>query len=104
MGANAAERAELVIVTDDNPRSEDPAAIRSELVAGAQSAGHAIVVEVGDRREAIRTAVRAARTGDAVVIAGKGHEQGQEIDGVVHPFSDRDELAAALTAVADVHR
>ncbi len=57
------------------------------------------MVEVGDRREAIRTAVRAARPGDAVVIAGKGHEQGQEIDGVVHPFSDRDELEAALSAL-----
>ena len=99
MGANAAERAELVIVTDDNPRTEDPAAIRSELLFGARSAGHATVVEVGDRREAIRTAVRAARPGDAVVIAGKGHEQGQEIDGVVHPFSDRDELQAALSAL-----
>jgi UDP-N-acetylmuramoyl-L-alanyl-D-glutamate--2,6-diaminopimelate ligase len=100
MGANAAERAELVIVTDDNPRSEDPAAIRAELLAGARAVGHGTVVEVGDRREAIRTAVRSARPGDAVVIAGKGHEQGQEIDGVVHPFSDRDELFAALSSLA----
>lgn len=99
MGANAAERAELVIVTDDNPRSEDPASIRAELLSGARAAGHATVIEVGDRREAIRTAVRAARPGDAVVIAGKGHEQGQEIDGVVHPFSDRDELETALSAL-----
>jgi UDP-N-acetylmuramoyl-L-alanyl-D-glutamate--2,6-diaminopimelate ligase len=104
MGANAAERAELVIVTDDNPRSEPPEAIRAELLAGARAAGHATVVEVVDRRDAIRTAVRAARPGDAVVIAGKGHEQGQEISGVIHPFSDRDELAAALSSLVGADR
>ncbi len=95
MGHEAAHGADLVIVTDDNPRSEDPAAIRAEVLAGA-TGGPAQVVEVGDRRAAIVAAVAAARTGDAVLIAGKGHEQGQDVDGVVHPFSDVDELAAAL--------
>ena len=59
------------------------------------------MLEIGDRRAAIAAAVAAARTGDAVVIAGKGHELGQEIAGVMHPFSDRDELLAALTAATE---
>ncbi len=97
MGAEAAARADLLIVTDDNPRSEDPAAIRAQVLAGAHGAvGTARIEEIGDRRAAIRAAVGAARSGDAVVIAGKGHELGQDVGGVVHPFSDRDELAAAL--------
>jgi UDP-N-acetylmuramoyl-L-alanyl-D-glutamate--2,6-diaminopimelate ligase len=100
MGAEAARRAELVIVTDDNPRSEDPAAIRAEVLGGARSVAGGQVLEIGDRREAITAAVRAARPGDAVLIAGKGHEHGQEIAGVVHPFSDREELAAALALVS----
>ena len=96
MGQVAAAGADLVVVTDDNPRSEDPAAIRAQVLAGARSGGGTTVREIGDRREAIAQAVRAAGPGDVVVIAGKGHEQGQEVAGVVHPFSDRDELAAAL--------
>ncbi len=97
MGAEAAARADLLIVTDDNPRSEDPAAIREQVLAGARGARtHARIEQIGDRRAAISSAVAAARSGDAVVIAGKGHELGQEIAGVVHPFSDRDELTAAL--------
>jgi len=106
MGAEAVTRADLLIVTDDNPRSEDPALIRAQLLAGALApadygvigVGRAEVMEIGDRRAAIRAAVQAAGPGDAVVIAGKGHELGQEIAGVKHPFSDRDELLAALTA------
>jgi UDP-N-acetylmuramoyl-L-alanyl-D-glutamate--2,6-diaminopimelate ligase len=104
MGAEAAARADLLIVTDDNPRSEDPAEIRAQILAGAQPPNgsadgppRAEVLEIGDRRKAIRAAVAAARTGDAVVIAGKGHELGQDVAGVVHPFSDRVELMAALT-------
>lgn len=101
MGAEAARRADLLIVTDDNPRTEDPAVIRAEMMAGAlevpeQQRGK--VTEVGDRREAIGTAVDLARSGDVVVVAGKGHETGQEVDGVVHPFSDRDELELAIRA------
>ncbi len=88
MGEIAARLADVVIVTDDNPRTEDPAAIRAAVLAGT-SDGTADVSEVGDRRLAIRDAVRRAASGDVVLIAGKGHESGQEIDGVVHPFDDR---------------
>ena len=99
MGAAAAQRADLLVITDDNPRSEDPAAIRAAMRAGAEDAlGRGEVVEVGDRRQAIVTAVRSARPGDVVVVAGKGHETGQEVAGVVHPFSDRDELESAIRA------
>jgi UDP-N-acetylmuramoyl-L-alanyl-D-glutamate--2,6-diaminopimelate ligase len=98
MGEIAARLADVVVVTDDNPRSEDPAAIRAEVLAGtrAVSAG-AEVHEVGDRREAIALAVSLAREGDCLVVAGKGHETGQEVGGHKHPFDDRDELRAALT-------
>lgn len=104
MGAEAARRADLLVVTDDNPRSEDPAAIRSAMLAGVlqvEPAQRADVVEIGDRRAAIRAAVHWARSGDVVVVAGKGHESGQEVAGVVHPFVDRDELAAALDDLAE---
>ena len=99
MGEAAARRSALLVVTDDNPRSEDPAAIRAAMLAGALAvpdAQRGEVVEIGDRRAAIAHAVAAARPGDVVVVAGKGHETGQEIAGVVHPFADRDELAAAI--------
>src|SRR5215207_10743625 len=97
MGAAGAAGADLLIVTDDNPRSEDPAAIRSAVLAGAVGVrDRGEVVEIGDRRAAVVEAVRRARPGDAVVVAGKGHEQGQEVDGVVHPFDDRVVLREAL--------
>ena len=100
MGGVAAELADLVVVTDDNPRDEDPAAIRSAIVAGAKAAGgEAQVVEIGDRREAIDYAVGWARPGDVVLIAGKGHEAGQTARGRTRPFDDRDELAEALKAL-----
>jgi UDP-N-acetylmuramoyl-L-alanyl-D-glutamate--2,6-diaminopimelate ligase len=93
----AAELADLVVVTDDNPRSEDPAAIRHEILAGtAEAAADTEVVEIGDRRAAIDHAVAWARAGDVVLIAGKGHETGQTRNGQTHPFDDRVELAAAL--------
>jgi UDP-N-acetylmuramoyl-L-alanyl-D-glutamate--2,6-diaminopimelate ligase len=101
MGEAAARRADLLIVTDDNPRSEDPAAIRAAMREGAlavPAAERGEIVEVGDRRAAIETAVARAEPADVVVIAGKGHETGQEISGVVHPFSDHDELRAAIWA------
>ncbi|UVS80952.1 UDP-N-acetylmuramoyl-L-alanyl-D-glutamate--2,6-diaminopimelate ligase [Actinokineospora sp. UTMC 2448] len=99
MGEAAARRADLLVITDDNPRGEEPSAIRAAMRAGAESApDRGDIVEVGDRREAIRVAVAAARPGDVVVVAGKGHETGQEVAGVVHPFSDRDELEAAIRA------
>jgi UDP-N-acetylmuramoyl-L-alanyl-D-glutamate--2,6-diaminopimelate ligase len=98
MGAAAARGADLVIVTDDNPRGEDPGAIRAEVLAGARAAGGAQVVEVAGRRDAIDEAVRRACDGDTIALLGKGHERGQEISGDTYPFDDRTELAAALTA------
>ncbi|NQE72181.1 UDP-N-acetylmuramoyl-L-alanyl-D-glutamate--2,6-diaminopimelate ligase [Nocardia gamkensis] len=99
MGAAGARGADLLIVTDDNPRTEDPAAIRAAVRSGAlevPAAERGEVREIGDRAEAIAAAVAWARPGDAVLIAGKGHEAGQEIQGVKHPFDDRDVLAAVL--------
>jgi UDP-N-acetylmuramoyl-L-alanyl-D-glutamate--2,6-diaminopimelate ligase len=98
MGRVAAELADLIVVTDDNPRDEDPASIRSAIMAGA-SGGPAQVVEIGDRREAIDHAVGWARSGDVVLIAGKGHEAGQTSHGQTRPFDDRDELAGSLEAL-----
>ena len=98
MGQVAAELADLVAVTDDNPRDEDPATIRSSIVAGA-AGGPAQVVEIGDRREAIDHAVAWAHAGDIVLIAGKGHEAGQTSHGETRPFDDRDELAESLEAL-----
>ncbi|MDO8394762.1 MAG: UDP-N-acetylmuramoyl-L-alanyl-D-glutamate--2,6-diaminopimelate ligase [Dietzia sp.] len=98
MGAAAAEVADLVVVTDDNPRSEDPAAIREAVRAGAESAAPdgTRIEEIGDRGAAIAAAIDWARAGDAVVIAGKGHETGQEIDGAVFPFDDRARAAEEI--------
>ncbi len=99
MGEIAARLADVLVVTDDNPRSEEPSAIRAELLAGAEGveAGErAELHEVGDRRAAIALAVSLARAGDTVVVAGKGHETGQEVAGTVHPFDDRVVLAEEL--------
>jgi UDP-N-acetylmuramoyl-L-alanyl-D-glutamate--2,6-diaminopimelate ligase len=94
MGHAARSRADVVVVTSDNPRSEEPLAIIDEIVAGT-----GLDVEIDpDRRSAIRRAIAEAEAGDVVVIAGKGHEQGQEIAGVVHPFDDREEARLALRA------
>jgi UDP-N-acetylmuramoyl-L-alanyl-D-glutamate--2,6-diaminopimelate ligase len=91
MGEVAGRLADLAIVTDDNPRSEDPAAIRKAVREGFPAA-----IEIGDRRQAIRHAIADMRDGDVVVIAGKGHEQGQIVGGVTHPFDDATEAAEAL--------
>jgi UDP-N-acetylmuramoyl-L-alanyl-D-glutamate--2,6-diaminopimelate ligase len=99
MGRVAAELADLVVITDDNPRDEEPAAIRAAITAGAKG-GSAQVVEIGDRREAIDYAVAWAKPGDVVLIAGKGHEAGQTSHGQTRPFDDREELSAALGARA----
>ncbi len=101
MGAIAAAEADLVVVTDDNPRSEDPAAIRSEVLAGTEEVApdaRAEVREIGDRRAASAAALDVARPGDVVVVAGKGHERGQEVAGVVHPFDDREVVRELLGA------
>jgi UDP-N-acetylmuramoyl-L-alanyl-D-glutamate--2,6-diaminopimelate ligase len=91
MGAIAVESADRVIVTDDNPRSEEPAAIRAAILKAAPGA-----IEIGDRREAISTAVTELRRGDVLLIAGKGHETGQIVGARKLPFSDHDAVAAAL--------
>jgi UDP-N-acetylmuramoyl-L-alanyl-D-glutamate--2,6-diaminopimelate ligase len=91
MGRIAAENADRVIVTDDNPRGENPAAIRAVIMANAPGAA-----EIGDRGEAIRQAIADLKAGDVLLIAGKGHETGQIIGDRILPFSDHDAVAAAL--------
>lgn len=88
MGAVAAELADVVVITDDNPRSEDPAAIRAAIRAGTTQ-GQARVEEIADRAAAIAAAIAYAGPGDVVLIAGKGHETGQELAGLVFDFDDR---------------
>ncbi len=95
MGEIAARLADVAIVTDDNPRSEDPAAIRAEVRAGCPDA-----LEIGDRGAAIAAAVEMMRDGDVVVIAGKGHEQGQIVGGTTHPFDDATVASEALSLYA----
>ncbi len=99
MGEAAAQYADVVVVTDDNPRSEDPAAIRSSILAGTRAVDHrAEVVEVAGRGAAIRRGVAeaCAAPGSTLAVVGKGHETGQDVAGEVHPFDDRDEVRAAL--------
>jgi UDP-N-acetylmuramoyl-L-alanyl-D-glutamate--2,6-diaminopimelate ligase len=94
MGEIATRLGDVVIVTDDNPRSEVPEQIRSEIMATAKGA-----TEIGDRAEAIKAAVRMLKAGDTLIVAGKGHEEGQLIAGVNHPFSDHEELRKALAGI-----
>lgn len=96
MGEIAARAADVVVVTDDNPRSEEPASIRAAILEAAHGVGAAQVHEIGDRAAAIRAAVSWLRAGDALVVAGKGHETGQIIGDQVLPFSDRAAVEAAL--------
>ena len=106
MGEAAARDAAVVVVTDDNPRSEDPALIRAAVLAGARrgaAESGAIVIDGGDRGSAIARALRIAGPGDWVAILGKGHERGQDVAGTVSPFDDvavTRELWAALTATS----
>jgi UDP-N-acetylmuramoyl-L-alanyl-D-glutamate--2,6-diaminopimelate ligase len=93
MGEIASENADSVIVTDDNPRSENPAAIRAAILSAAKGAK-----DIGDRAEAIRTAISALQPGDALLIAGKGHETGQIVGDRTLPFSDHEAAAAALAS------
>lgn len=95
MGSIAGRLADVAIVTDDNSRSEIPAAIRAEVLKGCPEA-----TDIGDRREAIQAAISMMRDGDVVVIAGKGHEQGQIVGGVTHPFDDATVAAEALSVDA----
>lgn len=99
MGAAAAEGADVVVITDDNPRSEDPARIRAAALEGARqvpASRRGEIIEIGDRRAAITWALDHARGDDTVLVLGKGHEQGQEIAGVKHPFDDRAVVREAL--------
>jgi UDP-N-acetylmuramoyl-L-alanyl-D-glutamate--2,6-diaminopimelate ligase len=99
MGAIGARLADVLVVTDDNPRSEEPAAIRAAVLAGTDDVAEGErgeVLEIGSRRDAIRRAIALAEEGDTVLVAGKGHETGQERGGVVEPFDDRAEVRAAL--------
>lgn len=96
MGEIAGRLADVAIVTDDNPRSEDPATIRAAIMEAIPDAQ-----EIGDRREAIRTAVKLLEEGDTLIVAGKGHEVGQEINGQKHHFSDHEEVRRALGETMD---
>jgi UDP-N-acetylmuramoyl-L-alanyl-D-glutamate--2,6-diaminopimelate ligase len=97
MGAAAAAGADAVIVTDDNPRSEDPASIRAAILAACPEAN-----EVGDRAEAILRAVDCLQPGDALLIAGKGHETGQIVGTQVYPFDDVEQASVAVAALDGV--
>ncbi|PZA19019.1 UDP-N-acetylmuramoyl-L-alanyl-D-glutamate--2,6-diaminopimelate ligase, partial [Modestobacter versicolor] len=98
MGAAAAAGSDVLVITDDNPRSEDPAAIRAAMRAGVPADTRAEVLEVGDRRAALAAAVALAQPGDTLLVAGKGHETGQEVGGQVLPFDDRAVLREVLQA------
>jgi UDP-N-acetylmuramoyl-L-alanyl-D-glutamate--2,6-diaminopimelate ligase len=101
MGEIAARVADVALITSDNPRSEPPEAIIDEIEAGIPADAHAVVERDADRRASIFRAVAMARPGDVVVIAGKGHEPGQEFaDGRVEPFDDREVAREAIRAVA----
>ena len=92
MGRAAVDGADIAFLTSDNPRSEDPLEILAEMAQPG-------AVQEPDRRAAITLAVQQAKAGDTVVVAGKGHESGQEAAGVITPFDDRDVLREALLAV-----
>jgi UDP-N-acetylmuramoyl-L-alanyl-D-glutamate--2,6-diaminopimelate ligase len=95
MGKAVAERADIIIVTDDNPRNESPAAIRAAVLAGCPAA-----YEIGDRAAAILAGVDSLKEpGDCLLIAGKGHEQGQEIMGSVRPFDDATQARSTVAAL-----
>jgi len=98
MGRAAAEAADMVIVTDDNPRSENPAAIRAAVLDGTHEA-RAQVMEVADRAEAILRGVDALGPGDALLICGKGHETGQIVGDDVFPFDDCEQASVAVSAL-----
>ena len=98
MGRAAADHADAVLVTDDNPRSEDPALIRRAVLDGARGIG-AHAIEVADRAEAILRGVDMLGPGDALLIAGKGHETGQVVGDTVFPFDDAEQASVAVSAL-----
>ena len=97
MARVACSLSDQVVITSDNPRSEDPAEIIREIESGVAEADKTRVLTIADRREAIRTACKIARAGDMVLVAGKGHEKYQEIKGVKYPFDDKEVLKSALS-------
>jgi UDP-N-acetylmuramoyl-L-alanyl-D-glutamate--2,6-diaminopimelate ligase len=97
MGRVACALSDQVIITSDNPRSEDPEAIIREIEAGVSTADKPRVIAISDRKTAIRTACKIAKAGDMILVAGKGHEKYQEINGVKYPFDDKEVLKAALS-------
>ena len=100
MGAIAARLADDVIVTSDNPRSEEPASIRAAVMAGAvQTDGRKEIVEIADRAEAILRGIDGLEPGDALLIAGKGHETGQIVGDTVLPFDDVEQASVAVAAL-----
>ncbi len=98
MGAAAARHADQVIVTDDNPRSEDPASIRASVLEGVRQAGGE-VCEVGDRAEAILRGVDALGPGDALLVCGKGHETGQIVGADIYPFDDVEQASVSVAVL-----
>ena len=94
MGETAARLADIVIITDDNPRGEDPALIRTDILQACPKG-----IEIPDRAEAILRGIALLEPGDALLIAGKGHETGQEVDGVMHPFNDIEQASIAVEAL-----
>ena len=103
MGEVAARLADVVIVTDDNPRTEEPASIRAEVLAGIPEDTNAQVHEVDGRGAAIELAASLADVSDTILVAGKGAETGQQIGGIVHPFDDRLRLRDALHTLSLIH-
>ena len=100
MAAVAVKLSSTVIMTSDNPRSENPETILDEMEAGVTAAAQAAVLRITNRKEAIEHAVKLAHDGDIILIAGKGHEKYQDINGVKHPFDDKEVLQAAMQAVS----
>jgi len=96
MAQEAARQSDQVIITSDNPRFERPEDIIQDMLAGLDDEQRAKTLHITDRREAIRAAAAMARPGDVILVAGKGHEPYQEIEGVKHHFDDHEEVRAAF--------
>ena len=96
MAKIAVDNSDMVILTSDNPRTENPDLILKDMKAGIPITGLRKTLCISDRREAIKVACQMASNGDVILLAGKGHEKYQEIDGVKHPFDDKQELVGAL--------
>jgi UDP-N-acetylmuramoyl-L-alanyl-D-glutamate--2,6-diaminopimelate ligase len=96
MAQEAVKQSDKVIITSDNPRFEEPQDIINDMLAGLNAEQMKKVISIADRREAIKTACMLAKKGDVILIAGKGHEDYQDIKGVKHHFDDKEEVAKAF--------